>query len=207
MDRRLRLDELYAAERLSEWLGAAGAGRQKVAAGLLVHLALLSAEAVRLTVGDVDLAAGTVYVNGGGKTDSRILALEASQVLMIDGYVTKERRELRRAAPRGQRSERLLLTNTGKAVGLASLNKLVNAGRGGDEKLRPLVVRQTVIAGQLEAGHDVRVVQAFAGHRTTTATERHGVGGLKELARPVRALHPRERKTNKILRSQSVISR
>ncbi len=169
VDRRLRLDELYTAERLAAWL----------------------AEAVRLTVGDVDLAAGTVHVTGGGKPDSRTLALKASQVLLIDGYVRKERRELRRAAPRGQRSERLLLTNTGKAVGAASLNKLVNAGRSDDEKLRPLLVRQTVIAGLLEAGHDVRVVQAFAGHRTATATEQYRVGGLKELARAVRELHPR----------------
>ena len=191
VDRRLRLDELYTAERLAAWLAAAGDGRQRVAAGLLVHQALLSAEAVGLTVGDVDLAAGTVRVTGGGKTDGRTLALKASQVLLLDGYVRKERRELRRAAPRGQRSERLLLTNTGKAVGSASLNKLVNAGRSDGEKLRPLLVRQTVIAGLLEAGHDVRVVQAFAGHRTATATEQYRVGGLRELARAVRALHPR----------------
>ena len=144
-----------------------------------------------LTVGDVDLAAGTVYVTGGGKTDSRTLALKASQVLLIDGYVRKERRELRRAAPRGQRSERGLLTNTGKPVGSASLNELVNAGRSDEERLRPPLVRQTVIAGLLEAGHDVRVVQAFARHRTATATEQYRVGGLKELARAVRALHPR----------------
>ena len=192
VDRRVHLDELYGAERLAAWLAASAPGIQRVAASLLVDQALMSAEAVRIGVADVDLVAGTVYVRGGGKTDARTLALKASQVLMIDGYLKGDRRELSRAAPRGRRSDLLLLNTQGGPVAAAALNKLVNLGREEGARLRPLKVRQSVIAGLLDAGHDVRIVQALAGHRTATATEQYRMTGLKELQQAVRELHPRQ---------------
>ena len=183
VDRRLQLDGLYTSEQMSRWLDANRDRKRRVAAGLLVHQALMSGEAVRVQVADVDLLAGTIYVTGGGKTASRTLSLKASQVLELKDYLTKDRK--------GAKTKALLLTKTGLAVGAASLNKLVNAGIKEAEKLTPLRVRQSVIAGLLEAGHDVRIVQAFAGHKTATATEQYRVSGLKELAEAVRKLHPR----------------
>ncbi len=191
VDRRVRLDGLYAAGELAAWLAANPERRRRVAAGLLVHQGLMSAEAVRLDVGDVDLHAGTVSVTGGGKTASRELALKASQVLELDAYIKGERRQLHKLAARGERSERLLLTAAGRPLATAGLSALVNAGFGRGDRLLPLRVRQSVIAELLAAGHDVRVVQAFAGHRTATATEGYRRSGLEELAAAVRALHPR----------------
>ena len=212
VDRAIRLDGLYAGERVAEWVagewagaggggggppggGGAGGGswprRRQVAAGLLAHQGLMSAEAVRLGVADVDLRAGTVYVTGGGKTDSRTLYLRASQVLELDAYVRAEWKALRRRGPRGRKSDRLLLSNTGRAMHTATLQQVVNAGLPRPAWLLPLRLRQTAIAELLDAGHDVRVVQAFAGHRTATATEQYRRAGFDELAAAVRALHPR----------------
>ena len=201
VDRRVQLDGLYSSEVLSEWLAGEWLEeglrdrRRQVAAGLLVHQALLSGELVRLDVSDVDLEAGTVYVTGGGKTASRQLALKASQVLELDAYIRGERRRLRKLGPadgpHGSKSNRLLLTNTGRAVHTATLQKLVNVGLDRSAWLSPLRIRQSVIARLLEDGHDVRVVQAFAGHATATATEQYKRSGLEELAAAVRKLHPR----------------
>ena len=197
VDRRVQLDGLYSGERLTEWLAgewieeAKRERRRQVAAGLLVHQAVLSSEAVRLRIGDVDLAAGTVYVTGGGKIASRTLALEASQVMTLHDYIQGQRRELWRAGPSDGRSDRLLLTDTGRAMATAGLQKLVNAGLVRGAWLSPLRIRQSVIAGLLDGGHDVRVVQAMAGHATATATEQYRRSSYEELAAAVRALHPR----------------
>ena len=73
----------------------------------------------------------------------------------------------------------------------ATLHKLVKAGLEPAAWLSPLRIRQSVIAQLLDAGHDVRVVQAFAGHATATATEQYRRTGLEGLAAAVRELHPR----------------
>lgn len=197
VDRGIRLDELYGWDEMTAWLERGGNGnsggdrRRQVAAGLFVHQALMSAEAARLRVEDVDVHAGTVYVTGGGKTDSRTLALKASQVMLVDGYVREVRPGLVERLPEAERSGRLLLTDGGRGVDPAGLNRLVNAGLPKAEKLLPLRIRQSVIAGLLDRGHDVRVVQALAGHKTATATEQYKRSEGEELAEAVRRLHPR----------------
>ena len=209
-------EELYPAAVLEAWLASIPAEApavRRVAAGLLVYQALAPRELVGVEVGAVDLAAGTIRAPGSGSLDARTLPLRASQVLQLDTYVKGERAEAvaggmrGRWAPAGGRGREaataaLLVTEYGRPFGRQDVPRLINGRRRGDGKgddeegesdyLLPLRIRQSVIAGLLSGGHDVRVVQALAGHRSAATTEAYRTDGLEDLARAIWRLHPRQ---------------
>ena len=197
-DRRVRTDELYTPDEVERWARTYRAAkacdqrRGEVIVGLLVNQALTAGDVARLRLGDVDLDAGTVHVAAGGKTAARTLALKASQVMMLWRYVTEDRgRYVVMATARGLRDDWLLFdTRGGQLVG-GQLHRLVNVGRAEADRLRPQRVRQSVIAHLVVAGHDLRVVQAFAGHRSSTATAEYRRSDAEALAEAVARLHPR----------------
>lgn len=203
-DRSVRLDELYEREQLDGLLKDYRAAdrrnqrRGEVVVGLLIYQALTAGEVTRLRLEDVDLEAGTVYVGAGGKTAARTLGLRASQVLTLWRYVEEDRgRYVAMAEERvnsvgGGRTDWLLFDTRGGQLQGGEINRLINRGRAKRDKLRPQKIRQTVIAELLAAGHDVRIVQAFAGHRRSSATEQYERTGLEELAEAVAKHHPRQ---------------
>ena len=199
-DRRVRTDELYAVDEVAAWASTYRAAkardqrRGEVVVGLLVNQALTAGDVTRLRVGDVDLDAGTVYVSAGGKTAARTLSLRASQVMTLWRYLDEDRgRYVAMAQARDLREDWLLFdTRGGQLVG-GQLHRLVNVGRGQAERLNPQKVRQSVIADLVAGGHDVRVVQAFAGHRNSTATAEYRRSDAEALAEAVARLHPRAR--------------
>lgn len=200
VDRQIRLDGLYSAEQLAAWATSYRAARPEdqrrgeVIVGLLVHQALTAGDVTRLRVGDIDLEAGTVYVAAGGKTAERTLRLRASQVIGLWRYASEDRaRYVALAGKAGARDDWLVFdTQGGQLVG-GQLHRLVNVGRAKAEKLKPQRIRQSVIAQLVAAGHELRVVQAFAGHRRSSATEQYRRTGAEELAEAVAKYHPRSR--------------
>ena len=199
VDRQIRLDELYTREQLDELSSTYKAAnpldqrRGEVIIGLLVNQALTAGEVTRLRLEDIDLEAGSVYVGAGGKTAERTLALRASQVLNLWRYMEEDRgRYVAMATERGTRDDWLLFDTRGGQLEGGQLNRLINRGRAKADRLRPQKIRQTVIAELVATGHDVRVVQAFAGHRRSSATEQYKQTGLEELAEAVMKLHPRQ---------------
>ena len=199
-DRSVSAEVLYTPERLAEFYrtipeGAAGPGRHaartRVAVSLLVNQALTAAELVALRVSDVDLRAGRVAVAATARTAARRLPLKAAQVILIDEYVREAREWYAgfRAAGAPAAPE-LVLSLRGGPLAVASVADAVNVGRAATERLVVGRVRQSAIAALLAAGHDVRVVQAFAGHATPTTTERYRGGGGDALAEAIWRLHP-----------------
>jgi len=197
VDRQIRLDELYTNEQIETWATsyrAAKADDQRrgaVIIGLLINQALTAGDITRLRVGDVDLEGGTVYVGAGGKTAERTLGLRASQVLGLWRYIEEDRgRYVEMANARNLRSDWLLFdTRGGQLVG-GQLHRLVNVGRSKVDRLKPQKVRQSVIANLVASGHELRVVQAFAGHRKSTATAEYRRSEGEELAEAVAKHHP-----------------
>ncbi|MBC6491378.1 hypothetical protein BC349_10065 [Flavihumibacter stibioxidans] len=51
-------------------------------------------------------------------------------------------------------------------------------------------IRQSVVTNLLKAGHDVSVVQGFAGHRYPGSTVRYRPGEVATLAAAVNKYHP-----------------
>jgi len=51
-------------------------------------------------------------------------------------------------------------------------------------------IRQSVIANLLKTGKDLRMVQAFAGHKKVSSTERYCQTGLEALKLALQKYHP-----------------
>ncbi|HPZ86598.1 MAG TPA: tyrosine-type recombinase/integrase [Flavihumibacter sp.] len=164
-------------------------GRNKVLVSLLMYQALLPAEMEQLTTGDVDLEVGTVYIRPTGKTSGRELSLRPGQVLLFYQYLTEERPRLLQ----GRKTDRLLVGIRGGAMSAEDITKHVKRSYQGLYPGRPVTaqtIRQSVLANLLKAGHDLSVVQVFAGHRYPGSTERYKQDDIATLAAAVQRYHP-----------------
>jgi DNA primase len=164
-------------------------GRNRVIIGLLVHQALLVSEIVALRVGDIDLVAATVYVSESVGNRARQLPLVASQVMILHSYIERDRPLLVGAHPE---PGRLIVSRFGKALAGHGISRLLNGPgylqRG--KRFLPLRIRQSVIAHKLKAGHDLRAVQVFAGHRQISSTEAYRQDDLEQLKAGIAKHHP-----------------
>jgi len=57
-------------------------------------------------------------------------------------------------------------------------------------KLNPTTIRQSVITNLLKKGKDLRIVQKFAGHRSSLTTEKYKQTDVEELKIEVLKYHP-----------------
>ena len=161
--------------------------RNQVIIGLLVHQALIIREIGALRVADIDLKAATVQVPATSKTEGRKLRLDAAQVMVLHAYLNEDRPQLLR-----DETDHLLLTQRGTPERGEGVHYLVETLRKlvPGKRLTPTVIRQSVIAQRLKAGEDLRKVQAFAGHKKISATEKYKQTNLIELRLAVERFHP-----------------
>lgn len=163
------------------------ATRNRVILGLLVHQALTLREIGRLKVDDVDLRAATLRVAGQERRRARVLSLEAAQVMLLHDYLRGGRPRLLK-----EETDHLLLTSRGTPERGEGVHYLIETLRPlvSGKRLTPTTIRQSVLAGKLKEGADLRKVQAFAGHRKISTTEGYRETDLAVLRRAVVRFHP-----------------
>ena len=177
------------------------AKRNKVILGLLIYQGVTTLELHQLEPGHIRLKEGKVYVPGTKHTESRILDLEAIQLLDLQEYIL---------VIRSRMLENLEAIRSGRKV--ESINpiiydKLFFSERGNDNIKNSLyhlfralkkkypkvtsgkIIRSTVIAEWLKT-KDIRIVQYMAGHRWVSSTERYNVFNLQELKDSLGRYHP-----------------
>lgn len=161
--------------------------RNQVVLSLLIYQGLQLAELVGLRTSDVRLKEGTIDVRSTPRTDARTLSLKPRQVMLLHGYMTQERPRLLR-----EQTDALILTKRGTAEGGEGIHYLVSTFRHlfKDRSLTPQAIRQSVIANLLKQGHDLRMVQVFAGHKYPSSTERYKQSQIEELKAAVLKYHP-----------------
>ncbi len=161
--------------------------RNQIIIGLLVHQGLLVREIGALKVGDIDLQKATVRVPATSKTEARKLRLDAAQVMVLHAYLNEDRQQLLRVE-----TDHLLLTSRGTPERGEGVHYLVETLRPllPSKRLTPTTIRQSVIAERLKAGQGLRQVQAFAGHKKVSTTEKYKQNNLAELRLAVERFHP-----------------
>ena len=163
--------------------------RNKVLISLLVYQALHPAEMEALQVADINLEAGTIYIRSTPKTSGRELSLRPNQILLFYQYF----QEVRPKLLNGHSSLALLIGLRGEMMKGEDITKHIKRrfkeiypGR----KVNAQTIRQSVIANLLKAGHDLSVVQRFAGHKYPSATQQYRQNEVETLAAAVHRYHP-----------------
>ena len=153
---------------------------------LLYGAGLRRAEAVSITLGDLDLATAMVRVMGKGDKQ-RAVPLGASVCEALERWL-----RARGAAPGllftpvGKGGAVSLRAMSGQAV-LMILRRL--AARSGVARFSPHDARRTFISDLLDAGADLSTVQQLAGHAQVTTTARYDRRGEHARRRAVGLLH------------------
>jgi integrase/recombinase XerD len=166
--------------------------RDKIILSLLVHQAITVFEIIHLKTGDIDLVKGTVKVAGSVKTKPRVLPLKPQQILLLKDYMehTRPLFVLANKQPALQDKEALLLSRRGKRMAPLTISGIFKQPLSNGQKITAQKVRQSAIAQLLKTGHDLRVVQAFTGHKRVSSVEEYRQTGLEELKTSINRLHP-----------------
>lgn len=163
--------------------------RNKVLISLLIYQALKPGEIAELTIRDINLENATVYIKSTAKTNARELALKPNQIMLFYFYETGIRIKLLK----NSKTDYFLISRNGRAMSGEEITKHVKKSYVGfytNRKINCLTIRQSVIANLLKAGHDVRVVQVFAGHKYPSSTEKYKQTDVEELKMEINKYHP-----------------
>jgi integrase/recombinase XerD len=142
-----------------------------------------------LRVSDINLQAGTIHIRAIAKTNSRDLTMKPSQILLFYQYIQEAR--IRLLGNTG--SELLLIGHRGQPMPAEDITKHVKrsfAGLYPGRTVNAQTIRQSVIAHLLKQGHDLSVVQVFAGHKYPSSTERYRQSEIETLKAAIEEYHP-----------------
>lgn len=161
--------------------------RNQLVISLLIYQALTRNDIVRLTLKDIDLEEGTIYIKPDTKTNSRTLKLKSKQIMLLYKYINEVRVKWL-----NENIDQLLITHRGTSETGECLKHLFKPFKKTfpDRILHAKTIRQSVIANLLKEGKDLRLVQVFAGHKYPSSTERYRQTGIEKLKNEVDKFHP-----------------
>lgn len=175
--------------------------RNKVILGLIIFQGITTAGLHQLEPAHIKLKESKIYIPATGKTNSRVLDLEAVQLLDLQEYllVIRERMLADTGAERpGRKPEqvdpriqgRLFFSQSGSSDIKDSLHNLFRMIRRTHPKISSgTVIRSSLITHWLKT-KDIRMVQYMAGHRYVSSTERYDSQNLEELKEALKKHHP-----------------
>ena len=192
--RDIQLQDLFTREELETLLERPErytnlAYRNRVMISLLIYQALHPGEMEVLTVSDINLSTGNIYIKPTTSTNKRELQLKPSQVLLFYHYIHETRPKLLA----GKKSDALLIGIRGTPMKADDIVKHVMRSYKGlypGRQVNAQTIRQSVIANLLKQGHDLSLVQAFAGHKYPSSTERYKQNEIETLRDAVQKYHP-----------------
>jgi len=193
-NRDIQLQDLFTVQELESLLERKErfnllVNRNKVLTGLLIYQGLLPAELEHLSVSDINLTAGTVYIKATANTNRRTLQLKPTQIMVLHEYMEQTRKEL----VKQQAEESLLIGSRGEPMKGEDITKHIKRSFKGRFKGRTVncqTIRQSVITNLLKAGNDLRIVQVFAGHKYPSTTEKYKQTSVEALKTAIQNYHP-----------------
>jgi site-specific recombinase XerD len=162
--------------------------RNKIILSLIIYQGLRTEELARLTIADIKLREGNVFIAGSRRTNERELPLEAHQVYDLMDYINETRK--------------MLLTLTGKNTTALFLSigsgdrfdnlmvKLLKQLQKQTTKIKDIKqLRTSVITNWLKI-HNLRKTQHLAGHRYVSSTEAYQANNMDNLKEDINRYHP-----------------
>ena len=190
--RDIQLQDLFKPEELEKLLDRQERypilkNRNQIIISLLIYQALTNGEIKDLELENINLEAGTVYIKAGRKTNARTLKLQSRQVFWLMNYIREDRPKLLKV-----NSKKLIISKLGTAENGEGIGYIIETCRHlfPDRRLNAKTIRQSVITNLLKEGKDLRIVQAFAGHKYPSATEQYKQSQVEELKAQILKYHP-----------------
>lgn len=158
--------------------------RDKLILSLLVYQGLVRTEISRIETDDIDLEEATILARGDERTNRRTLPLKARQTHLLYEYQHKER-------PRSA-SNKLFIGMRGEPMSSDSLARIVQGYQYlfPEKTLTCQTIRMSVTRNLLKEGKDVRMVQAYMGHKSAGTTEKYKQSHTEELKAEIQKYHP-----------------
>lgn len=136
-----------------------------LAAALMVATGLRVGELASLTVGDVNVADGSIRVLGKGRRERVVYVPPGQMLSSLDDYMTQRSAGM---------NDPLVANRFGRGLSTAALrDRISRAARqaGIERRTTPHMLRHTCATHLLDAGVDIRIVQRLLGHASISTTE------------------------------------
>lgn len=189
VNRAIATEKLYTKQELDELLINYQAkdkrlqNRNKVMISLMINQALQVQEISNLKLTDIDLENAQINITKTSKTNARTLPLKANQIVLIQRYL-EERKQFT------SKATHFIINKYGNDLKPHGICRLINEGRTKENRIHPLKIRQSVIALLLKSGNNLRLVQTFSGHKSSSSTEAYKQTDLEQLQTSVNKYHP-----------------
>jgi site-specific recombinase XerD len=162
--------------------------RDQVIISLLIYQALTTHEITQLKISDIDLEKAIIIIQSPTQKKARTLALKPHQIMLFHQYIETIRPYL--LEKHKIETDLFLISARAEALQAKGINSLINQNKKHQDKMSPQKMRQSVIANLLKQNNDIRMVQAFAGHKRIGTTESYKQSGLEALKASIEQLHP-----------------
>lgn len=203
IQKQIQVDNLYSVETLENFFETYQIRkkkhletRNKIIISLLIYQALTVKEIAELEIQNIDLEKCEIYIKGNEELTAkspqkRTLPLQAKQILLFYNYLEKDRKNLLKYNSKNLEEKSFILGQYGEKINPHGISKMINETRKENEKIRPLKIRQSVIANLLKKENDTRIVQVFSGHKRASTTQQYKQTDLEILQNAVNQYHPR----------------
>ncbi|MFN7690376.1 MAG: tyrosine-type recombinase/integrase [Bacteroidota bacterium] len=162
--------------------------RNKIILGLIIYQGIRTEELAKLELQDLQLREGKINIQGGKRTEGRLLKLEAHQIYDLMDYVHTIRKQILEAT---KKESNKVFISVGTSLNFANImQKLVKSIQEKNKKIKDIKhIRTSVITNWLKI-HNLRKVQYMAGHRYVSSTEAYQINNIEELQDDIKKYHP-----------------
>ncbi|WP_396146580.1 tyrosine-type recombinase/integrase [Flavobacterium sp.] len=202
IDKQIQVDTLYSPETLETFFETYQIkkkkyleNRNKVIISLLIYQALTVKEIAELEVQNINLEKCEIFIKASEELtakspQSRTLPLQAKQILLIYNYLEKDRVKLLQYNNKKETETGFILGQYGEKINPHGIGKMINETKPKTEQIKPIKIRQSVIANFLKKENDTRIVQVFSGHRRASTTIQYKQTEFELLQNAVNNYHP-----------------
>lgn len=171
--------------------------RNKAILSLMIYQGLTTDEVNRLTVSDVKLKEGKIFIAGTRKSNERELELKSHQIMELMEYQLTTRVELLKLKAANETTMHYFLPSPPAGQKIISSHDGVNIWKRLSAELKASnkkfinfqQVRASVITHWLQK-YNLREAQYMAGHRYVSTTESYQVNNIEDLVKNIEAYHP-----------------